>query len=344
MIGEGAVGSCCTLALLREGFAVTLLDPIGFGAGCANGTAGIFATSHIFPAATEGAVRQLLAAASRDSLESPVVDKAHLAALLPWFSAFAASAGSPRATAAGAVLRSLLLLAVPHFQMLLGKSASAAFMQRAGWLYVYETEEEFQRAGGERLARRQAGIPVEDLTGAELHSLEPDLPKHFRRAALLPDIVHVPDLDGLLKTIGRAALGEGAELRTVAADAITCLQDGNFIVLAGGARLSANLVVLAAGPHSAPLAAQLGLELPHSAERGYSVTLPQANMTLSRPVTFARERMVVAPMQGGLRLTSTAEFTDVRTPPDYRHSERQLAFARDLLVPFRFSWKRIRRF
>ncbi len=330
VIGAGIVGSCCALQLQRDGFAVTMLDPAGFGRGCTEGTAGIFATGHIFPAATEGAVRQFLAAASRDSLDSPVIDKASLPALLPWFSALAASAAPPRAAVAGAVLQALLPLAIPHMKTLLGETTFAAFMHKRGWLYVYETEDDFQRTSGERDARRRAGIAVEELDGAALHRLEPGLPKRFRRAALLPDIVQVPDLDGLLRAVGDAALAEGAVLRNEAADAIACLDDGSFVVEAGGERLCASLVVVAAGPRSARFVARLGLDVPHSPERGYSVTLPHAGVTLSRPVSFARQKMVAASMRGGLRLTSTAEFTDAQTPPDYRHVERQLAFAREM--------------
>lgn len=332
VIGAGVVGSCCALRLQREGYAVTLLDPAGFGHGCAEGTAGIFATGHIFPAASENAVCQFIAAALRDDLEQPVVDKACLPSLLPWFAAFVTAAAPSRAQAVGAALRQVLPLAIPQIRALLGEAASGALLHRRGWLHVYETELDFERAAGERAARRDAGIAVEELGPADLHSLEPALPRRFQRGAYLPDIVQVPDIDRLLKTIGETALAEGAVLRSVAADAVIPGESGSFAVMAGGERLDADLVVIAAGPHSPRFGAQAGFAVPHAPERGYSVTLPNAGVTLTRPVTFARQKLVAAPMAAGLRLTSTAEFTHLDRPPDQRHVERQLAFAEEMLA------------
>ena len=325
VVGAGVVGVCCAATLQRDGFAVTMFDPNGQGRGCAEGTVGIFATNIVAPASSANGVQQMLAAATSDSLDSPVVNKAYLPQLLPWFAAFVASAG-PQSFAAGVqALKEAQALAVPALWDIMGEGVFKAHAKERGWLFAYESEDAFQRAQPDRDMRRRNGVVLEELTESGIRDLEPNLPSIFKRGTLFPRAYQTLNVHKFITAIGDMALRDGATLQQRAVDGIQVRGDGGFSVSAGGQTFDADVVVVAAGPGSAKLAHELGSPIPHSAERGYGVTFPNASVGLNRPVTFAKQKAVAAPMAAGLLLISTGEFIGPETVPDYRHAEQLAA-------------------
>jgi len=83
VLGAGIVGTCCALALQRDGFSVTLIDRDGPGAGTSSGNAGLIQTGTPMPMATPGMLRKV-PAMLLDPKGSLVIRWRYLPRLLPW--------------------------------------------------------------------------------------------------------------------------------------------------------------------------------------------------------------------------------------------------------------------
>jgi D-amino-acid dehydrogenase len=80
-------------------------------------------------------------------------------------------------------------------------------------------------------------------------------------------------------------------------------------------------LVICAGAYSHLLAKQLGDKVLLEAERGYHMVLPNAGITLSRSLTYARTPAAATPMNMGLRLAGTDEFAGLDAPPNYTRAD-----------------------
>jgi D-amino-acid dehydrogenase len=82
--------------------------------------------------------------------------------------------------------------------------------------------------------------------------------------------------------------------------------------------MSARKVVVAAGAHSRPLAAQAGDKVPLETERGYHLEFPTDAPLLSRPVCPVDLGFYMTPMSGRLRIAGTVELGGLAPPPNPR--------------------------
>ncbi|MFN9623439.1 MAG: NAD(P)/FAD-dependent oxidoreductase [Cyanobacteriota bacterium] len=143
--------------------------------------------------------------------------------------------------------------------------------QRRGLLLLAASAEE--RARQERIAvdRARMGIPLRLLAAEELEGLCPSVPGPALGGLLSPE-------DGQLDPapVMAALLGEARRhgLVCVAERVVGVERGGGWsLTLAGGARLSADWLVLAAGPGTAPLLASLGHALPLEPVLGQALEL-----------------------------------------------------------------------
>ena len=88
VIGAGIVGTSCALFLQRDGWEVTLVDPLPPGAGTSSGNAGIISLGSVTPVATPGILREVPGLLlDRDGPLS--LRWRYLPQLLPWLARFA---------------------------------------------------------------------------------------------------------------------------------------------------------------------------------------------------------------------------------------------------------------
>jgi D-amino-acid dehydrogenase len=82
-------------------------------------------------------------------------------------------------------------------------------------------------------------------------------------------------------------------------------------VIAANERRSADQYVIAAGSYSAPMLRAVGIALPVRPVKGYSITFERESnpSSLATPVVDDDLHAALVPLQGGLRVAGTAEFT-----------------------------------
>src|SRR5690606_8439113 len=132
----------------------------------------------------------------------------------------------------------------------------------------------------------------------------------------LAGAVHLPNDqsgDANKFAIGLSEAGKARGVMCRWGEAVRRLRiDGGAVtgdVLAGGEVISANAVVLAAGAHTPPLAAQAGVRLPISPVKGYSITYPAEGMPLPKlPIVDDALHAALTPLGARVRVAGTAEF------------------------------------
>lgn len=104
---------------------------------------------------------------------------------------------------------------------------------------------------------------------------------------------------------------EGGTLRRAEVDEIA--RDGT-VILAGGERLEADRVILAAGAWSRLLAEKLGHRVLLETERGYHLMLRGTNRRPPFPLMDAAGKCVLTPMGDGIRVAGIVELGGLEAP------------------------------
>ena len=327
MIGAGIVGVCCAFQLLRDGRRVTLLDPDPPGSHTSFGNAGAISAQSCIPMAGPGIVRQvpkwLL-----DPLGPLAIRWSYLPQALPWLLRFVAAGRADRVKAQSKALRALHEPVVEAHLDLARAAGCAELIRRDGALYVYETEAAFAADAGNRALMRERGVALQELDGAELRQMEPDLAPIFVRGTFFPGGAHCVDPGSLVTRYADAFLRAGGAFRQARALGFEMGPDGPRGIRTEEGLLPAERIVIAAGAWSHRLTAQLGDRVPLESERGYHMVLPHAGATTRRPVTFVERRFMATGMAMGLRLAGTVEFAGLDAPPNWGRADKLVEHAR----------------
>ena len=125
---------------------------------------------------------------------------------------------------------------------------------RCGTLLAARDADEAESLARELELRQSLGLPVNRLRGSEARRLEPALAPTLRLALEIPDD-HAIDPRKLTAALGRALTYSGGELRTHASVAGVTIEHERVrgVRLADGTDVTADNVVLAAGPWSSAL-------------------------------------------------------------------------------------------
>lgn len=327
VIGAGLVGASCTVALARDGYNVTLIDQGSPGHGCSFANGAQYNAGSSLPMSHPSVVIQ--AATWFTQANGPVrFSLTGFPRLAPWLVQFV-RAGRPAVwREAYRALHALNVSCAQLYQDLLGPSEWRRLFRPNGALHVW-------RSGGpstQSLAlRAELGVAVQVLNAAEIHDLEPALTHDFICGLFFPDSGHVVSPVGLVKALVSAAMDRGTVLRQLHITALSIGEDSVILHSVAG-DMPFDGVVVAAGFDTRAIATSVGVSLPITSERGYSVTLPHAGGVLSRPVTDASSAFVATPVADGMRVVGIAEFAETHRPPS-EAAAIQLVTSVEAMVP-----------
>ena len=318
IVGAGVIGVASAAFLQRDGHSVTLYDPLPPGEGCSFGNAGSIGPGSVVPLSTPGIVRQ--AASWITDPDSPLwIDWRYLPRALPWLAKFIAAGANPRINGIAKALRLLHADSFKHYRTLLGVDGRT-LLHVSGQLYLYESDAAFTKdALGQRL-RDALGIRSEILSSDEIRQLEPSLGPRFAKAIYLPDSGHCSNPHRLVATIAEGIARNGG--RFVRASVEDFEQEAGQVraVITDAGRMPCDIVVIAAGAWSQRLAARLGLRIPLESLRGYHVMLPMPETAPKRPLYPLAAKIMMTPMEHGLRIAGTAEIAGLDAPMNERRA------------------------
>lgn len=343
VIGAGVVGACSAAWLQRDGRKVIFIDPREAGEACSFGNAGSLSPSACLPVGMPGMWKKvpkwLL------DVNGPlVVRSGYLLQVLPWLLRFLRHSNKREVLRIAASMRALLAPVFECYEPLLQRAGGGLdLIRRTGCLYVYSSRATAEQWAWGMKVRRDLGVEIRDVDSDELTAMEPDLHGAFRFGQFAPENGSTPDPSLLVKTIHGQALKDGAEHLRASVSGFDVAGDSvRAIRLDNGERVEVDAVVVAAGAWSARLVSQLGLDLPLESQRGYHVTLPEPEVSLTRTVMAVETNIMINPMRMGLRLAGTVEFAGLDAEPNHARADALLVKGRQILPALgtegRTSW------
>ena len=313
VIGAGAVGASIAFALAGAGHEVVVLDRGLIGQGASAGTACLLTASHAERMANPTALLEGIRALAKPA--GPLAFRPAPAAI-PWLARFAAASLDRRAVPGGHAL--MLELAVESLALHRDWHAEIGTgIVQAGLVNAYLSEE------GLAHAHVPAGLAHERLDRAGVARLAPAVVGAVG-GVFFPDDMHVDTL-AFTQHVAEAARVRGARILEGVEVYAAVVDRGGITLTTGQGIVRPQMVVLAAGVWSPRLGRQLGLHLPIAPAKGYHVEHASHGIDLTVPVFLAETRVVVAPLEGRIRLAGTLE---MGSDPDAVDMRRVDAVAR----------------
>ncbi len=336
IIGGGIVGIANALYLLKDGWRVTVLDPEAPGETTSGGNSGLFALAHVTPVAMPGILPRL-PAMLLDKESSLTIRWRYLPRLLPWMFHFLKASTPGRVEAISRALADLIGGAWDAYQPLIEDAGAADLVRRRGLLLAFRDDSFLTTMKRELDIRRRLGIRYDVLADDEMRQLVPALSPTYCRGIFYPDCGHTVNSKHLVQKLAAEAARKGGTFVRHRATGFEFGSKGVSAVLSEDAFHPADLVVLAAGAWSKPLAALLGCRLPLDTERGYHVTVADPGVEIELPIISGDLRFCITPRASGLRIGGTVEFAGLDAPPDPSRQAAMVKHARRMLPGLRIE-------
>lgn len=311
IIGGGAIGLACALALVEAGRGVRVLEAGRIGAATSHGNCGTITPSHAPPLAAPGMPWQALR--WMFTPDAPLYVPPRLdPALWRWFARFVGRCNLRDWQRSARGRAALLNDSAQRLQDWITRYALDCEYRQDGLDYVFRDERNFRHYLRECEALHAMGVRTEAIDGAVYTQEDPAFRDGLAGAIRFPGDGHLrPDryTAGLAQAVRDRGgiIEEQVRVESIDADA-----RGVRLGTSTGAR-HARDVVIATGPWSPQLAAAAGLRLPVQAGKGYSITYNCPSLMPKRPVVLKDRWVFVTPWESGLRVGSTMEFSGYDT-------------------------------
>jgi D-amino-acid dehydrogenase len=329
VIGAGVVGLACATHLQIRGHAVTVVDPRPPGEHCSFGNAGCLSRASCVPLGLPGLWKQV-PAWLLDPSGPLTVRWRYLRSLAPWLWKFQRASSPARVTRIADALHSLLTVTLDKWRPLAAHAGVPELIVQRGYAFGYESAAGFAADALGREIRAAHGVRIDVLTGPDITAFEPALSPRLTHLVVLPEQGHCPNPLRLSRALADGLRAGGARFVDAPAIAFDTVAGRVVGVRTASETVATDAVVVAAGAHSAALAAKLGNVVPLESERGYHVMLESPTVVPHVPIASGEGKYFATPMEGGLRIAGTVELASVGAPPDDRRADALLVNAQRL--------------
>jgi D-amino-acid dehydrogenase len=313
VLGGGIIGLSSAFYLEQSGWNVTVLDKSDFLHNCSYGNAGYICPSHFIPLATPGIVKQgfkwMLNSTSPFYIQ-PRLDWS----LIDWGLKFMKVAKPQNVEAAAIPLRDIALLSMQCYDDWKQLPEFDFYFEKKGILELFQTAEKAHHAEETALKAKQLGLDADMISSEEVQALEPQTKVISKGALFFKCDAHCYPND-LMRNLLEYLKQKGVQLKpNEEATGFEKNKGKVNKVLTAKAAYEADMIVLATGSWSRPVAARLGLNIPMVAGRGYSVTSDEPRFRINYPAVLMEGRVALTPMNGRTRFGGTMEITSMNVP------------------------------
>ncbi len=335
VVGGGLVGAACAWRLVRDGWAVELVDPGDARAAASWGNAGHLAVEQTAPLASRATLRSL--PRRLFAVGGPVgLHLRDAAAWLPFGLRLLAACTPARFAHGTQALKALLAQAMPAWRRLADEIRTSALIRADGHYVAWESAATHAKGRRDWLDADLGEAAARDATGEELQHLRNRFAGRPVGALRFSGTGQVVDIPALRETLAAAFREAGGTARAGRAAGFEVDGRRAALRLDDGTRLAAELIVVAAGIGSAPLLRPLDAPVPLIAERGYHVETSAALDDWPAdlpPVAFEDRSVIVTRFARTLRLAGFTEFAGADAPADTRKWDRLDVHAAALGLP-----------
>lgn len=329
VIGAGIVGAATAVELLRDGHAVTILEPDDPGgeqaASYGNGT--LLNPSSVIPMSAPGLWKKVPGYLA-DPLGPLAIRFRYLPRMLPWLMRFIRAGSTVAKIEATAKALAPLLADAPGLHRALAEEAGVgALIERNGVLFVFLSRADFEAEATSWRIRKDSGTRWIELNEDELRQREPGLHRRYKFALLVEDNGQCLDPGALVAALVRLAVAQGATLRR--GQAVGFRTEGGLLraVYTNAGEILADRAVIAAGAWSKTLAAAVGDRVPLETERGYHALIENPESGPRTPMMPSDGKMAHAMTPQGLRIAGQVELAGLAAAPNWKRAEILRDFA-----------------
>lgn len=330
VIGGGVVGLASAIELLRDGHAVTIIEPGEPGgeqaASYGNGT--LLNPSSVIPMSSPGIWKKVPGYLA-DPLGPLTIRWSYLPRLLPWLARFLRAGSTPAKVAAiGRALQPLLADAPALHRKLADEAGVGDLITRQGVLFAFPNRAAFEAEALSWKVRRDNGTRWLELDEDELRQREPSLDRHYTFAILVEDNGQCRDPGAYVAALARHAAGLGATILRTGATGFS-IQSGRLrAVKTRSGEVACDKAVISAGAWSKVLARAAGDRVLLETERGYHVVIETPGIEPRYPTMPSDGKMACVMTPAGLRLAGQVELAGLEAAPNWKRAEVLLNFAR----------------
>jgi D-amino-acid dehydrogenase len=330
VIGGGIVGLVAAIELLRDGHAVTIVEPGSPGgeqaASYGNGT--LLNPSSVIPMSSPGLWKKV-PGYLMDPLGPLTIRWSYLPRMLPWLARFLRAGSTPGKVAAiGRALQPLLADAPALHRTLAEEAGVGDLITRQGVLFTFPDRAAFEAEAVSWSVRRDNGVKWLELNEDELRQREPALDRHYKFAVLVEENGQCRDPGAYVAALASHATALGATLLQTSATGFR-IQAGRLrSVTTRNGEVACDKAVIAAGAWSKVLARAAGDRVFLETERGYHVVISDPGVEPRYPVMPSDGKMACVMTPAGLRLAGQVELAGLEAAPNWQRAEVLLKFAR----------------
>lgn len=331
VIGGGVIGICTALALQKSGKRVILIERDAIAGGASDGNAGHIATEQVYPVASLEILKDI-----PKMLLNPLgplhIDCRYLLPLMPWFLKLFNNLRDNPFSASSIALQQINKQSLSAWQQLLEVENLTKLMQVNGCYLVAEKLQSVKTLQDKIVTFNRDGVPAEWLDKDALHTQLPILNNNQLGGLFFPKTAHLIDPKMVCQQLEKRFHEQGGQ--TIFDDVLTVKDEGDRVtlILHQHKQMTAKQAVVACGVFSKKLVKSLtGIDVPLQAERGYHLMTEMPAKGLAAPITSFDRRFIMTPMQGGLRLAGTVEYSSVSAKPNYQRATNLLKLANGML-------------
>lgn len=327
VLGGGVVGVTAAWELLKDGHRVTLVERhSGVAEDTSWGNAGMIAPGHSFTWSSPSAPFTLLKSlfARNQALRfTPSLDPR----LWTWSLKFLAQCTKSRSEYNTLRKHRLAAYSQAVLKQTLADVPIAYDRIDRGILYFYRQAAKLETGIAHMKILADDGQKIEVLDRAGVLALEPSLAAVKEKIAggIYCPTDETGSCAAFTREMAKLCMGGGAEFRLgERIEAIEAAGDQVTAVRTAKGTIRADAYVMALGNGSAPLARQIGVDLPIYPIKGYSLTIPIGEQPHPPTIGSVDEENLVAISRfgGHMRVTATAEFAGY----DTSHKPKDFAF------------------
>jgi D-amino-acid dehydrogenase len=319
VVGAGIVGICATLALQDKGFEVTVIDRGGPAEATSYGNAGVISPWSCVPQSLPGLWKKVPGWLLDP--EGPLsIRWAHAPRMLPWLVEFLRAGAAHRLPAIADAMLAVNRSSVELYRQLLDGTGEESLVRDCLYLHLFRDANGADADALPWRLRRDRGVPIEVLKGAEIRELEPEISPAFKSAVAIKGQGRTVDPGRLGKVLAAKAKARGAQFLHGQVTRIVAMAEHGYRLETDRGNHTTRKLVIAAGAWSARLLSTLGVRVPLEAERGYHLVFKDPGLSLSHSLMDVDHKFVASSMEAGVRSAGTAEFAGLDAPPDYRRA------------------------
>jgi D-amino-acid dehydrogenase len=327
VVGAGIVGSSCAWHLARSGARVTLIDSELPGQSTSFGNAGCISRSSVFPFSHPGAIWKV--PGWLWDPEGPMrIRWSQLLPSIPWLYRFWRAGKAQRVAEIVAAQVTLMNEVKADYDQILSETRGEFLRKSRGLILLYDSEKEFSDDAWKYAEREHLGLPWSRLSFDELREMQPGLHLDRGVAVMEPDWEHLIDPGAATQWIADAAIEQGGTWLHDRVGKLSANGDGVEISTDSGRTVSGDWLIIAGGVWSNALIGQFGYSVPLMPKRGYHSMIARPSVDIHYPIMSASRHVLLTPMRDGLRVSGSAEFAGLDTPPDYARAKALLENAR----------------